>query len=146
MKQPIKIFLLLFFVFIGTEELMAQYKLVLSEVQIRTKETGKFEKFADKVANMTSDMPIRILIYKNSDVSYYACFHLTERGRRFRLINHDYLIHNDDPIKGEPQKIKYKHTEGVKGRIAGVSEQNITFNPGLNYGIQVVYRFDLLLD
>lgn len=146
MKQPIKIFLLLLFVFLGSEQLMAQYKLVLSEVQIRTREVGKFEKYADKEGNMTSDLPVRILLYKDNDVSYYACFHLVERGRRFRLVNHDYLIHNETQYKGERQKIKYKHTEGVNGRIAGVSEQDITFNPDLNYGIQVIYRFELVLD
>ena len=106
----------------------------------------KFERFADKQANVASDLPVTITLYKDQYMTYYTCFHMTERGKKYRLVNHDYIIYNGERYKGEKQVLKYKKTEGIRGRISGVSEQNITFNKDLDRSVQMVYRFELVLD
>ncbi len=145
MKQPIKITLLVLALALASQ-VNAQNKLVLTDLQIRTEATDSFEKFADKQANLASDLPVTVALYKDKDLTYYTCFHLTERGKKFRLVNHDFVVYNDKRIKGERQVLKYKKTEGVRGRITGLSEQNIEFNPSLGRSIQVIYRFELVLD
>lgn len=148
MKKPlIKLFLLVLSCsFLAVAPAQAQYKLLLTEVQIKTEAMEKFERFADKQANIASDLPISIPLYKDNELTYYTCFHLTERGKKYRLVNHDYVVYNDERHKGKRQVLKYKKQDNIRGRITGVSEQDIEFNPELGRSIRMVYRFELVLE
>jgi hypothetical protein len=145
MKQLLKVFLTLIILSAATLAANAQYKLKLTDLQIKTEEAGKYEKYADKEANMTSDLPINLLLFKNNDVSYYTCFFLAERGKKFRLVSQEYVMHNGTKYKGERQVIKYKIEKDRNGRLVGVSEQDITYNKNLNRTIHVVFRYELLI-
>ncbi len=145
MKNLIKALLLTVIVF-GSCQVMGQNKLLITEIQIKSETMNKFERFTDKEANVSSDLPVSIALFKDQDITYYACFVLKERGNKFRLVNQDFVMYEDDKEKGDRQVLKYKKTEGVRGRITGTSEQSITFDDDLGRTINMVYRFEIVLD
>ncbi len=145
MKRLIRLFLLFLVLSFGTNA-VAQNKLLITDIQIKSNEMNKFERFADKEANVASDLPVTIALFKDRNLTYYSCFHLTERGKKYRVVNHDFVVHNGERFKGDKQTLKYKKTAGVRGRISGISEQQIVFDKDLERSIQLIYRFEIILD
>lgn len=119
-------------------------RLKITDIQI-AENSGRYERYADKEANLSSDVPITVLMFRENNVSYYTNFLFTQRGRKLRLKISDYVIYNDEKISGQTQKLKQRITEDLDDeRMVGVREETLTYDAELENGIRVVFRFEVL--
>lgn len=121
----------------------AQHELLLTDIQIAAA-GERFGKYADKTANLASDLPATVLLYKDNHLSYYACFELVQRGKKMKLRMQDYVVYDGNEHRGEKTVVKRKMKSKVLDRIAGVSEQKIVYNDALELAISVIYRYEVL--
>ena len=119
-------------------------RLLLTDIQI-AENSGRYERYADKEANLFSDVPVTILLYRENDVSYYASYLFTQRGKKLKLKISDYIVYQDKKIPGEVQVFKQKiHDDLDDERMVGVRDEEMVFNEEMDARIRVVYRIEVL--
>jgi hypothetical protein len=119
-------------------------KLLLTDIQI-AENAGRYERYADKEANLFSDVPITILLYRENNVSYYASYLFTQRGRKLKLKISDYIVYRDKKIPGETQVFKQKiHDDLEDERMVGVRDEEMVYDEAMDGKIRVVYRIEVL--
>ena len=124
--------------------LQAQSKLLLTDVKI-ARGDGRYENYSDKTANLASDIPVTILLYRDNDISYYASFIYTQRGKKLKLAVQDYVVYGDEKIMTKKQVIRQRMDEDLDmERMMGFTEEEIVYNPDLGNKLRVIYRFELL--
>lgn len=119
-------------------------KLLVTDIQIANN-AGRYEKYADKEANLSSDIPITLLIYRENNVSYYATFLFTQRGKKLRLKISDYLTYNDQKVNGESHWVKHKISNRIDDeRMAGVRDEEIVYDEAMDGKVRIVFRYEVL--
>ncbi len=135
---------LLLIVILASSALKAQSKLLITDVKI-ARGDGKFENYSDKVANMASDIPVSILLYRENDVSYYACFLYTQRGKKLKLRVQDYVVYGDSRVSTKKQVIRQRMGDLLETeRMMGVTEEQVIYNKSLGNKLRIIYRFELI--
>ena len=144
MIKYFKIILFTAFILISGSALNAQSKLLITDVKIG-KGDSKFENYSDKTANLASDIPVTILLYRENNVSYYSCFLYTQRGRRLKLVVQDYVLYGDEKINTDRQVIRQRMDATIDTeRMMGVTEEQVLYNKDSGAKLRVIYRFELL--
>ncbi|WP_225699424.1 hypothetical protein [Fulvivirga sedimenti] len=143
LKKIIIICLLLVMSITGME-VKAQSKLLITDVKI-ARGDGKYENYSDKVANMASDIPVTIMLYRENDVSYYACFLYTQRGKKLKLKVQDYVLYGESRVNTKKQVIRQRMGSKFETeRMMGVTEEEVIYNKDLGNKLRIIYRFELL--
>jgi len=143
LKKIIIICLLLVMSLTGME-VKAQSKLLITDVKI-ARGDGKYENYSDKVANMASDIPVTIMLYRENDVSYYACFLYTQRGKKLKLKVQDYVLYGESRVNTKKQVIRQRMGSKFETeRMMGVTEEEVIYNKDLGNKLRIIYRFELL--
>ncbi|MCA6078567.1 hypothetical protein LDX50_27080 [Fulvivirga sp. 1062] len=125
-------------------EVKAQSKLLITDVKI-ARGDGKYENYSDKVANMASDIPVTIMLYRENDVSYYACFLYTQRGKKLKLKVQDYVLYGESRVNTKKQVIRQRMGSKFETeRMMGVTEEEVIYNKDLGNKLRIIYRFELL--
>jgi hypothetical protein len=129
---------------VASSLLSAQTKLLITDVRI-ARGDGKYDYYSNKSANMASDVPVTVLLYRENNVSYYSTFVYTQRGRRLKLVVQNYVMYGDDKVKGDKQVIRQKMDADLDTeRMMGFTEEEIVYQPDLENKLRVIYRFELL--
>jgi hypothetical protein len=131
-------------VLVASTLLSAQTKLLITDVRI-ARGDGKYDYYSNKSANMASDVPVTVLLYRENNVSYYSTFVYTQRGRRLKLVVQNYVMYGDEKVKGDKQVIRQKMGADLDTeRMMGFTEEEIVYQPDLGNKLRVIYRFELL--
>jgi len=122
----------------------AQTKLLITDVRI-ARGDGSYQTYSNKSANMASDVPVTVLLYRENNVSYYACFLYTQRGRKLKLTIQDYVLYGDEKVKSDKQVVRQRMDHDLDNeRMMGFTEEEIVYNPDLGNKLRIIYRFELL--
>jgi hypothetical protein len=142
-KKTASFVLVFFSILLMASGLRAQAKLLITDVRI-AKGDSNYETYSNKSANIASDVPVTVLLFRENNVSYYACFHYTQRGRKLKLTIEDYVMYGDEKIRTDKQVVKQRMDDDLDTeRMMGVTEEEIVYNPDVGNKLRVIYRFEL---
>ncbi len=142
-KRAFSVTVVFFLALFIASNLNAQAKLLITDVRI-AKGDSHYDTYSNKSANIASDVPVTVLLYRENNVSYYACFHYTQRGRKLKLTIEDYVMYGDERVKTDKQVVKQRMDDDLDTeRMIGYTEEEIVYNPDVGNKLRVIYRFEL---
>ncbi|MEJ2005169.1 MAG: hypothetical protein P8X57_09440 [Cyclobacteriaceae bacterium] len=143
LKKAVRVIISLSILMLLTTGLHAQSKLMITDVRI-AQDNGNYQTYSNKSANMASDVPITVLLYRDNNISYYACFHYTQRGKKLKLTVQDHVVYGDEKIKTDKQVVRQRMDDDLDTeRMIGYTEEEIVYNEDLGSKLRVIYRFEL---